>query len=212
MITKRTWSNLPPAMMMLPIVLGVSLCYLRPEGAWLWVIAMLFLPVSWLGIKAASKAAGRMTVGAMLLPPGNSVDAREAICFAMNIASLIVAIPLGAKLANALGLIDQSFADVIATRWTNVLAGGYFVFRGNRLPKILVPLSDLPQDSAAVDTLRRRTGWAYVVAGFAMAAVWLVLLVRLAQPVGIAIVAVGILVPTFMLRSRAKRRTALLNH
>jgi hypothetical protein len=212
MTANRTLSNLAVAMMGLPVILGISLCYLRAERTGLWVAAMLFLPVSWLGIKAVPKALRTTMLGTILMPLENTADARKAISSAMIFASLIAAMPMGAKLANALGLIDESLAAAIAARWMSVLAGGYLILRGNRLPKILTPLPDIRCDPATMQSLQRRTGWAYVLAGFTFTLVWLVLPVHLAQPIGMGIIAVGILVPTFILRFYAKRWTALLNH
>ena len=60
---------------------------------------------------------------------------------------------------------------------------------------MLTPLSDIRCDPATLQTLRRRTGWAYVLAGFAYTVLWLVLPVHLAVPVGIAVIVAGILVP-----------------
>jgi hypothetical protein len=114
---------------------------------------------------------------------------------------------LAANLADALRLIDEAVAHGIATRWTNVLAGAYFVFHGNRLPKILTPLSDF-HDPATMQTVRLRTGRLYVLTGSAYALLWLFLPVHLAQPFGLAIIVGGILVPSIILRSCARRGAA----
>ncbi len=204
MTTNRTLSNLALAMMALPVVLGAGLCALRPERAWLWVVAMLFLPASWLAIRATSRALGKTPVGGMMIPVEDPADARRSISFAIAFASLVVAIALGARLAEALGLIDRSLADVVATRWTNVFAGGYFVLRGNALPKVLMPLPDLGPGAEAMQALQRRTGWIFVLAGLAYIVLWLVLPLHLAEPIGVAVIVAGILAPAAVLRSRAK--------
>ncbi|HEY4340936.1 MAG TPA: hypothetical protein VGM97_13415 [Steroidobacteraceae bacterium] len=211
MTNNRTFAKLAPAMMALPVIVGAPLCYLRPDRDWLWIFSMLVLPVAWFGIRRMSKTIGRTTVGALITASANPDDAQKATSSAIVIASLIIGIALGAKLADAMRWIDPSLAHAILTRWINVLAGCYFVFRGNHLPKVLTPLADIRCDPAAMQTLQRRTGWTYVLGGVAFAGVWLLLPQRLAQPIGIAIVVVGILVPTFIMRYYASRRTELLS-
>jgi hypothetical protein len=193
MTTHRTLSNLALAMMAPPVILGAALCYLRPGQAWAWAIAMLVLPVAAL---ARAKMMGAET----------TVDARKAISGAMIFVSLLISLTLAAPLAAALGLIDDTLARAIARRAASVFVGVFFVLRGNRLPKMLTPLADTRCDPAALQTLQRRTGWAYVLAGLAYTVLWLVLPVRLAAPIGVAVIVAGILAPTFILRSYAKGR------
>jgi hypothetical protein len=59
-----------------------------------------------------------------------------------------------------------------------------------------------------MQTVRRRTGLAYILAGLAFVLGWLVLSARLAQPVGFAIIAAGIFTPTVIMHGYAKRRIA----
>jgi len=200
-------SSLALTAMALPVIAGAWLCFVRPERAGLWVLAMLFVPAVRLGIRTASRALGTTRIGAAILP-ARTVDAQKMLSGAIVVASLVVALPLAANLADALGLIDASGAHAIATRWTNVLAGGYFVFHGNRLPKILTPLSGARHDLATMQTVQFRTGRLYVLAGSAYAVVWLVLPAHLAQPYGLAIMVTGILVPSAILRSYARRGVA----
>lgn len=202
MTPNRTAANFAVATMALPVVFGACLCFLRPEASWAWVTVMLIVPVSWLGIKAAGDRLG---------PVGTIVFPRSVTAGAMIFASLLLAVSLGAPLAAALGLIDTSLAHLIGSRGVYVLAGCYFILRGNRLPKVLTPLADVQCDPATMQTVQRRTGWAYVLAGITLAVLWLVLPVHLAQPIGITVVVAGILVPTFIMRAYAKRRTALPN-
>jgi hypothetical protein len=197
MTVTRPLSNLALAMMALPAILGAPLLYLRPEGAWAWAVAMFLLPVVWFGLRTAGKAFGNTSVRARMMLPERAGDARKAMSGAMIFASLMLAVPLGARLAGALGLIEDAWAHEIADRAANVFIGGYLVFHGNRLPKILLP--SVWCDAAIMQTLRRRTGWAYVLSGFALAAVWLILPVHLAQLVGMAVVAVGVLLPSVVM-------------
>ena len=207
MTMTRPLSNLALAMMTLPIVLGAPLLFLRPEGAWAWAAGMFTLPVMWFGLQAAAKIFGRPIGGGAWQRAGTDADARKIVSGSMILASLMLSISLGATLAAALGHIDKSLAHEIGQRSMYVLVGCYFVFQGNRLPKILSSLSDACGDPATMQTLRRRIGWTWVLAGFAFAIVWLILPENPALPIGIAIVLAGVLVPSLILRYQAKRGT-----
>jgi hypothetical protein len=202
MTTNRNWSNFAWATMALPVILGAPLCYLRPDSAGAWIAGMFVVPVSCLGIKALRD---RFSIGTIVFP---KAEPAGAIVF----ASLLLCGSLGAALAAALGLIDNSLAHVIGSRGVYALGGCYFVLRGNRLPKMLTPLSATLCDPATTQVLQRRTGWTYVLAGFAITFVGLALPLPLVQPIGMAIIAVGILVPTFIMCAHVNRRSELLNH
>jgi hypothetical protein len=203
MTTNRTWSGFAWATMALPVILGAPLCYLRPDGAWAWMAGMFIVPVACFIIKALRDRLPR--VGTVVFPKAIPAG---AIIF----SSLLLSVSLGAPLAAALGLIDNSLAHVIGSRGVYALGGCYFIVRGNRLPKMLSPLSATLCDPATMQALQRRTGWAYVLAGLAIAIVWVALPLHLAQPIGMAIIALGILVPTFIMRAHANRRDELQNH
>ncbi len=192
MAANRALSNLALAMMALPMLLGACLCWVRPERAWLWALAMVAVPVA---------ALGKTTVRARLLRAESTVDARTAISGAVIVSSWVAASLLAGKLAGTLGTIEPSLADAIAIRWANFLVGGYFVLCGDRLPKVLTPLSDLRGDPANIQTLQRRTGWILILAGLAYAVLWLFLPIRLAWPIGLAVMLGGFLAPSVVLRS-----------
>ena len=206
MTSNPTLSKLALAMMALPALLGALLCLVRPQGAWLWIIAMLAAPAAWLVVKTASKIFGNITLGGMLRGPDHQADTRKALSSAMIFTCWIIALPMGAKLAEAFGLIDHSLANAVATRWTNILFGGYLVLKGNHLPKILTPWSDLRCDPSTMQTLQRRTSLIFVLAGLAYVFLWLVLPTPLAEPIGLAVIAAGILAPSVVIRSYAKGR------
>jgi hypothetical protein len=183
MSTNRALSNVAVAMMALPVIIAAALCYLRPDRAWAYAICMLFLPAAW-ALKTRFKNA----------------EARKRISYAMIVSSLVISVPLATSLAAALGLIDGPTVHAIGDRVANVLAGLCIVFLGNQLPKMLPPLSDASCDAATIQSVRRRTGWAHVLAGLAFAVLWLVLPVPLARPIGIAVIVAGILVPWAVMR------------
>jgi hypothetical protein len=197
-------SNLALLTMAVPAIPGAVLCWLRPAEAWLWALAVFFLPASWFGLRAAFRALRKTTAGAIVMGGEDAGDARDTVSLAVAVSSLVVALPLAARLADTLGWIEPSAAHAMATRWTNVVSGGYLVFRGNHLPKVLTPLSELRCDPAVLDMLKRRTGWLIVLAGFAYSVLWLALPTRLALPVGAAVIVAGVVAPSLILRSYAK--------
>jgi hypothetical protein len=193
MTANRTLSKLVLPMMALPVILGAALFYLRPQDARTWAIAMIVLPAAGL-------------VRAKVMRTENTVEAQKAISGALIFVSMLVSVTLAAPLAAALGLIDDALAHKIAIRAASVFAGVFLVLRGNRLPKMLTPLADTRCDPATMQTLQRRTGWAYVLAGFTITVLWIVLPVHLAAPIGAAVIVAGILAPTIIMRSYAKGR------
>jgi len=68
-----------------------------------------------------------------------------------------------------------------------VLLGAFFVFTGNALPKMITPLSTLRCDAAKAQALQRFSAWAWVIAGLGFAYVWLVLPVKVAEPVSVVV-------------------------
>ena len=207
MTITRPLSNLALATMALPVVVGTALCYVSPEKAGTWAIGMFFLPVLWLTIKAAGKTFGLPVACAAMMEGEKAGDARKALSGSMIFASLLIAMTLSARLAEAFGLIDASSAHPTTDRIVNVFVGGYLVFHGNRLPKILTP--SVRCDPALMQTLRRRTGWAYVVGGFTLAVIWLALPAHLARPLGMAAIVGGVLLPSLiMMWFYMKRRGA----
>jgi hypothetical protein len=191
--------------MLLPILFGALLCYFRPHGAWLWIVSMFLLPAAWLSITTTSRAFGAIQVGVLPLSPENPIAARQ-ISFAIAYASLVVTLALSARLAEVLGLIDEPFYETITTRGTNLLAGIYFIIRGNRLPKVLMPMSDPRYDPAAMPILQRRTGWIFVLSGLAYSVIWLVLPTIYAAPAAVVVMVGGVLVPAVALRAFGRRR------
>jgi hypothetical protein len=195
----RTLSRLALAMLALPAGLGLTLCIVRPDRVLLWAVAMIAIPA----LLAATHGLRRFE-NALADSSEQAMQERgEVLSSAVAWASLVIALIMSARLAEALGLVDHALAEDMATRWANILAGGFLIFHGNRLPKILLPLSTF-SDPARVQTVRRRTGLAYVLAGVAFAGGWLFLPVSLAQPAGLVILALGILAPALVMRNETR--------
>jgi hypothetical protein len=189
-------SVLVPAMLV-PVVLGAALAVIRPRDAWLAVAAMSILPAAWLLRKRMEE--GRRGSAKVVHPSRDETTALAFIC-----ASCVIALPLAAKLAQVFEFAAPWLDHSIATRWPNLLGAGYFIFLGNRLPKVLIPLADVACDPATMQTIRRRTGAGYMLTGIALAGVWLFLPPRGAEIVGIGLIGCGILVPTILMRAGIK--------
>ena len=205
MIITRPLSNLALAMMALPVILGAWLCYVRPEKAVAWAIGMAALPVLWFVVRAAAKAFGRGEACATTMQPEKAGDARKIISGAMIFAGLLISTSLGMQLAAGIGLMGDPSADALTARMTGVVMGGFLMFYGNRLPKMLWPLSSRC-DAATMQTFQRRAGWAYVLAGLGHVVVYLVLPMDLAPAAGMAVIVAGVLIPSAILVFRAKWR------
>ncbi len=88
----------------------------------------------------------------------------------LGFAALLILVPLGAKLAWRLGWVSSPDLGI---RLTMALTGVYLIFTGNAIPKSLKPFGCLPHDSAEAQSFRRFAGWAWVLTGLALVAVWL---------------------------------------
>ena len=92
------------------------------------------------------------------------------------------------KLASAWsGVLDNE----LSSRVTMAILGGYFVFTGNAMPKMLTPLSALRHDPAMAQAFRRIGGWIWVLSGFGFTIAWLALPIDLATPVSVALLLGG---------------------
>jgi hypothetical protein len=112
---------------------------------------------------------------------------RTGIVFAAS----IMAAALAARLAHALGAVD----DIdLSRRLPMVIIGAYFVFVGNALPKTLTPLSALRCDPTTAQSVQRLAGWTWVLSGLVVAGVWLTLPVNLAQLLSMVAIVGSVLV------------------
>lgn len=167
------------------LVFGAALAgwnwYLRPESALAWG-STLFL-FACMGV-ALFLARRRHEDESAPNRAGDSI--RGGVVF----AGLIMVSSLGLKLATALGALQD---PDLARRAPLVLMGAFFVFSGNAMPKMLTPLSRLRCDPARVQAFQRFTGWTWVLAGLALAVVWVVL------PIDQARIATFVLMPSVIL-------------
>jgi hypothetical protein len=176
-------------------VLAAGNWYLQPEHAGSWAAALLFLAGATLVLWFASRGSSS---------EGPRRQAAHSIRQGVFFGALIMAVSLGAKLAHTLGVLE---AAGLSQRLAMVVMGGFFVFTGNALPKMLTPLAVESCDPARAQTLRRFAGWTQVLTGLAFALAWLVLPAAIARPVSVAfILGGGVAVITKALSARRNSR------
>jgi len=178
MLSKQIWSKLAEPVVLLVVVLGAWMWYLRPEDAPAWAAGMFFLPTAWAGGRLLKR------MGAIR---ANNAD-RERLRRAVTGAGLILAASFGLAVVAALDLIDIAVSE----RAMGVVLGAVLVFVGNALPKTLEPVSST-RCAQTKQTLHRFAGWTFVLAGLAYAAAWVILPVESAGIASTLVGAVGVL-------------------
>jgi len=159
-----------PTMLVLITVLAAMNWYVRPGHVAGSIVALLMV--------------GGMAL-ALLLVPRRLEDesarrhAAASIRSGISFAGSIIVLSLGLKLATVFGT-----ARSVELSWRGIMAilGIFFVFTGNAIPKTLRPLAGLPEDAARVQAFQRFVGWTWVLTGLAFAIAWLVLPIKLAEP------------------------------
>ena len=150
---------------------AVALAMLSPDKwrtAWL---GGLTLPVLWGAVELFSKA-----------------DKKE-VRHAVTIASALVALALGVKVAQAVGWFGPDEGRAGA-RLVGICGGLVMAWFGNRIPKILERF-DLRIDAARRQAFQRFAGWVIVLAGLGSALAWTLLPLESAKFWGTAIIAGG---------------------
>jgi hypothetical protein len=170
--------------------MAIGLIFLVPEKRAIWLIAILAMPLLWIGAEATR------------------CD-KESIRYSIAGAALLVGAALAIAAARAAGLFghDDSF---IVLRLSGIVNGAILVFYGNVVPKRLVRYDPEAPDPGRRPALLRFSGWVFVLAGLADILIWLVAPVERAAlwsmiPVagGLALVAVRVLRSTYPQRSGA---------
>lgn len=173
MIDKRL--ALPMAAIGLVLVegLAVSLALVAPDKLRTALVAGLALPAMWAGAE---------------LFRGDKTQPRLAIA----VAALLLAVPLGAQLARALGWIAPGDTD-LASRLFGIAGGLILAAYGNIIPRQLDRYDPAKFDPGRWQRLQRRGAWAFVLAGLACAVIWALLPIRTAAawsivPVGLSVI------------------------
>jgi hypothetical protein len=153
------------------IALTLANWYAKPEGALVWVAALVMLVVMavapWYAKQALRRASGAA---------GDRISVDTTVR-SVTLGALTMGLPLAATLVLAYGLADDP--DMVR-RGIGVFCGGCFVLFGNVMPKRLPPLASMRCDGARLQTLQRFAGWAWVLVGLTQALAWMSL------PVGAA--------------------------
>jgi hypothetical protein len=197
MMTRRSISTVvAPTLVGLTAALVVGNWYLRPDRAAAWVAALAVLAGMAVALVIMARLARRSEEAGR--------HAIETVRASVVFGALIMAIPLGAKAAVALGTLDRADRAMPVTM---ALVGAFLMFTGNSMPKMLTPLSALQCDPARVQAFQRLNGWTWVLAGLGFAISWLALPADVAQPVSVTFIATAILVVlTQIVRLRWMRR------
>ena len=161
MIDKRL--ALPLAVIGLVLVegLAVSLALVAPGKLRTALVAGLALPLMW--------------AAAELLFRGDKTQPR----FAIAVAALLLAVPLGGQLAKMLGWIAAGESDLSA-RLFGIAGGLILAAYGNVIPRQLDRYDPVKRDPARWQRLQRRGAWAFTLAGLACATIYVLLPVRVA--------------------------------
>lgn len=175
MIDKRL--ALPMAVIGLVLVEGmaISLALVAPDKLRTALVAGLALPALW---------------GSAELFKGDKTHPR----FAIALAAVLLALPLGAHLARALGWIAADNSDLM-NRLYGIASGLILAAYGNFIPRQLDRYDPAKADPGRWQRLQRRAAWAFVLAGLACATLWVLLPVRAAAiwsvvPIGISVILV----------------------
>lgn len=167
---------LPMAVLGLVLVEGmaVTLAIVAPDRLRTALVAGLALPALW---ATAERFRGDKT----------------HLRFAIAIAGVLLAIPLGEKLGHALGWIAADNGDLMS-RLFGIAGGLILAAYGNVIPRQLERYDPDRSDPARWQRLQRRGAWAFVLAGLACAAIWVVLPIKAAAAWSIVPMALSIIV------------------
>jgi hypothetical protein len=186
--------RLAPFLLAIGAVLAAANWYLQPERVRSWVAALSLLVVMALALGLVLRRRSSSPV---------RLQAAGSIQDAVSFGGAIMAATLGAKLAYALGAIQD---PGLSQRLAMVFLGAFLVFTGNAQPKMLTPLPALRCDPARAQALQRFSAWTQVLTGLAFMFVWVALPADTAKPVSVALLAGGALaVAGTALRQWARR-------
>jgi hypothetical protein len=156
--------------------------YLDPTQAGRWAWAMVLLPALW-----ATMAVYRWWALRVRAPrPDDEAVLRYAAATTRFLAgfvavmALVQAVALGFDVAGSLQVLDDRRLE---TRVLGLMSGAVFVVLGNGLPKILTPVSLLPDGGAArISRMRRFIGRSWVLVGLAIVAIFALAPIEVAGP------------------------------
>lgn len=180
MTTKTVSNYITAAVLWLIAALAIANWYLRPGRAAAWATIVVLAGCVFMALVASQR-----------LKDVSGWKSESSIQGGIVIAGVFLVIALSSKLAAAFGLNNQTD---LGWRATMATAGAFLMIRGNAMPKKVTPLSRFGSDAARVQTMRRFTGWIWVLTGLALMVPWLVLSTALANTVTFFLLPSAILV------------------
>lgn len=143
-------------LILLAIAFGVLAWTQRPEGALVWTIGMVSMPLAWFLV---------VVFGAM--PGEDRPRERQTVFNSLIGAAVMIAGALGACALGSLGAIEEEWI----TRYGMIIVALSLIITGNGLPK--KPGRDCgPGRKLAT---KRLLGWNFVITGLLLIAAWLFL-------------------------------------
>ena len=130
---------------------GAWLCWLMPDRAWAWGIAMLAMPVAWALIRTFSNSENLARTSKRLAP-------------AIAGAGLMLSVSMLAVIAQELALIQAQPGELSERAW-GLIMGSLIAVYANVVPKQAA--------SAAKAKVLRFGGWSLVLGGLGYALAWL---------------------------------------
>ena len=144
------------------IILGFSNWYLKPEAGLSWLAGMVSVPMIWLAVIAIEKRL-----------PLSVQSPSERRYYSMSVI-LGASVLVGALFLKLFG--DTSFigSDLVKRIW-GITLGGFLIFLGNAMPKILPNLNRQSCEPVKSAPVQRFAGWALFLGGIGYIGSWILL-------------------------------------
>jgi hypothetical protein len=189
------------ALPLIAIALALANWNARPDAAWAWatviVMSLVMVAVRWRSQLAFRRSSGDAV----------SIRSFTSVTGGVAFGALMMIVPLAVTLAHAYGVVEDPDSG---RRTTMIILGAYLAVTGNRLPRMLPPVSSMQCDGARVQAFQRLAGWTWALCGLGFATAWLALPIDAAEPASTALVVAGMIVTiVLLLRLRKPRQHAL---
>lgn len=182
MTTTRIATPLVLGTMIVVAGLAGTMMTLEPEKSSAWLVAMLFLPSAYIGLRV---------LGRIKRSQEGSAKSRSELRMALVGAGVLLSVPLTFQVAEAIGMVGAE-NHLMGEQVMGIMLGGVLIIMGNFLPKRLSrPHHGLSEEEA--QNLRRFAGWAFVLAGIGFSGAWIILPAEVADWTSTSICAVAVL-------------------
>ena len=174
----------PMVMVVLTFSLGILAAYREPEGMIAFLIAALFLPVSWAVIEIRKRNEERNE---------RFYETQATIRWSISAAGMLMAVPLAFTLVISYE-ITEALGDELEQRIMGVLFGVIFLLYGNAAPKRPIALQDAGCSPERAQSHARFAGRMFVLTGLAYTVIWAFAPIEWALPVALAVLVSGVIV------------------